>query len=197
MKVYGISYCELPVSGFSASPRDRDIFRASVCVSLTVIDCFAETEGERRKKKKKKERDNLASYPNCKSRGIIFSGLWWAVPEVKIHRWDLSLRVPQDNIARHLLHSLRHSYIPVVNDNSILRRFARSVSTSVIFTLLKLENYFIILQMAYVCAYMWGSASKVTFLLEIYSAIQNSSRCKIMILDTSEFLFPESNQLAI
>lgn len=57
MKVYGISYCELPVSGFSASSRGRDVFRASVCVSLTVIDYSPrQTEKEREKAEKEKER---------------------------------------------------------------------------------------------------------------------------------------------
>lgn len=117
MKVYGISYCELLVSGFSASPRNWNVFRASVCVSLTVIDCSL-----RQKEEKGGERLTWPVTRIVNHAALYFPTYDGRVPEVKIHRWDLSLRTPRDNIARRLLHSLRHSYIPIVNDNTILRR---------------------------------------------------------------------------
>jgi len=129
------SYCE--------STRLR-IFRLAArpgrisCRCLRFIDSnrllVAETERE-------SELTRTASHPNCKSRGIIFSGLQYAASEVKIHRRDLPLRTLQDDITRHLP-PLWHSYIPIVNDNSILRRCS---ALTVIFTLLKLENCFIII----------------------------------------------------
>jgi len=80
---------------------------------------LTETERERRSKGEKKKK---ITWPVTRivNHALYFPAYNRAVPEVKIHRWALSLRMPWDNITRHLLHSLWYSYIPVVNDNSIL-----------------------------------------------------------------------------
>lgn len=112
------SYCELPVSGLSASPCGRDVFRASVCLPLTVIETARHCDGQRERETRKKERKKIwpttHTHPNCKSCCIIFSGLRWAVPEVKIHRRDLPLRTLRDNITGIFCHSGIHIF--VIND---------------------------------------------------------------------------------